>query len=101
MRVGLLLAADLSRRFGGDDKLLALFRGQALVSHAAAVMAQLSLDRRLAVVSSGEVERHLAGFDLVRNPAPENGQGVSLALGAAAAERLGATRLLVMRLICR
>ncbi len=52
MRVGLLLAAGLSRRFGGDDKLLTLFRGQALVRHAAAVMARLFLDRRMAVVSS-------------------------------------------------
>lgn len=96
MRVGLLLAAGLSRRFDGEDKLLAPFRGAPLVSHAAAVMAKLPLDHRLAVTSSVAVDALLSGFNCLRNPAPGRGQGSSLSIGAAAAHELGATRLLVM-----
>lgn len=96
MMVGLLLAAGRSRRFGDTDKLLAPLRGRAVLDHAADTMRRLPLDARFAVTASPDVEDRLADFRVVRNDAPEAGQGESLALGAAAARAWGATRLLVM-----
>lgn len=96
MIVGALLAAGRSQRFGADDKLLAPLHGKPLIAHAAATLAALPLDLRMAVVSSAEVEACLAGFTILRNDAPERGLSRSLACAAAAAIEAGATRLLIL-----
>lgn len=96
MKVGLLLAAGRSERFGTRDKLLAEVKGQPMVAHAASVLRRLSLDRLIAVTSSPAVAAELSGFRIVHNPSPDTGQGPSLAMGVDAASSLKTTRLLVM-----
>lgn len=95
MKVGLLLAAGQSSRFGDADKLMAPFRGCALVSHAASILRALPLDHLIAVSASEDVDRRLEGFSIIRNPAPEDGQSLSLSLGAQAALEMRAERLIV------
>jgi molybdenum cofactor cytidylyltransferase len=84
-RVGLLLAAGQSRRFGAADKLLAPLDGRPLVAHAAQAMRQAAFDHLIAVVSSHGVSQELAQFERV---VPEEGgpaQSASLRAGIAAA----------------
>lgn len=87
--VAVLLAAGLSRRYGGAGKLLAEFRGKPLVLHAAGTIAALPFSRRLAVCRRGDDELAAMldqlGFVVVRNPDPAQGMASSLALGVAAA----------------
>jgi molybdenum cofactor cytidylyltransferase len=98
--VVVLLCAGLSRRFGPGNKLLALVAGAPLVAHAAALCAELPFAARIAVVppADAELERLLTGFgfDLLVNPAPENGKDSSLRLGLARALALDARGILVM-----
>ncbi|MEO1136648.1 MAG: nucleotidyltransferase family protein [Pseudomonadota bacterium] len=95
MKVGLLLAAGRSRRFGDADKLTAPFKGRVLVAHAASVLKALPLDHLIAVSATDDVDRCLAGFSIIRNPAPEEGQGRSISLGAQAALEMRAERLII------
>ena len=91
----LMLAAGRSRRFGAADKLMAELGGRPLIAHAIAAQAGLAADR-VAVVGPDSGAAGLlaaAGFRLVVNPAPEKGQGGSLAQGAAA---VATGRVLVM-----
>ena len=91
----LMLAAGQSRRFGAADKLTALLHGQPVIGHILAAQAGLTA-KRVAVVGPDSAAAGLlsaAGFRLVVNPAPDSGQGASLALGAAA---VGCGRVLVM-----
>nr|WP_305888945.1 nucleotidyltransferase family protein [Parvularcula maris] len=90
------MAAGLSRRFGEEDKLLAPWRGKPLVSYAAKVLRSLPLDGLAAVVRSDAVARELGEIDHIHQPAPERGQGTSLAIGAAYAAEQQADRLLIL-----
>lgn len=87
--VAVLLAAGLSRRFGGPGKLLASFKGSPLALHAARTIAALPLSRRIAVCRSDDeqLSSMLAeiGFTVVRNPDAARGLASSLALGVEAA----------------
>lgn len=86
----LMLAAGRSRRFGAADKLMAPLGGRPLIAHAVAAQAGLPGDlvaERVAVVGPCCPAAGLltaAGFRLVVNERPDEGQGRSLALGAAA-----------------
>ena len=83
----LMLAAGRSRRFGAADKLMTGLAGRPLIAHAIAAQAGLAAERVAVVGPEGEAAGLLeaAGFALVVNPAPEEGQGGSLALGVKAA----------------
>jgi molybdenum cofactor cytidylyltransferase len=81
---GVLLAAGTSSRFGEENKLLAPLGGDPLVTHAARTLAAAPLNRLLAVVGHeadavrAAVER-VGGFDVVENPAHEDGQATTVA----------------------
>ncbi len=86
----ILLAAGLSRRHPGD-KLLAEYQGRPLIAHAAGTLAAIPFAARVAVIPPDAPGRAAPlaalGFETVVNPAPEDGQGASLRVGAAAAAR--------------
>jgi CTP:molybdopterin cytidylyltransferase MocA len=86
MIVGLLLAAGGARRFG-SQKLLAPFRGQPLVRHAAAALAS-AVDQTIAVVGrdGDDVGRSLAGVvdEIVENPDWSTGLASSVRRGIGA-----------------
>lgn len=65
IRTGLMLAAGASRRFGPDDKLLALFRDRPVIMHAAKAMRQTPLEHRIAVIANPDLRPFLSGFDVI------------------------------------
>lgn len=85
-----LLAAGPSKRFGRNDKLMALLDGEPLALHAARTIAGLAPGRRIAVCerADGPLAGRLAvlGYEVVVNPHPERGMSQSLARGIAAAD---------------
>ncbi|HVW92845.1 MAG TPA: nucleotidyltransferase family protein [Devosia sp.] len=95
----LLLAAGLSRRYGPEDKLAAPFAGRPLAAHAAETLAGLPLAEKYAVCASEEglvpAMLRASGFAILLNPAPEDGQGSSLAIGATYAASRNLDGLLV------
>ena len=99
MIVGLVLAAGSGQRFGGP-KQLAPFRGRPLVEHAVAALAGGGLDAVLVVLGAHadaiEDGADLRPADVVRSADWHEGQSRSLRAGVAAAERLGATAVVVV-----
>lgn len=83
MRVGLLLAAGASRRFGPEDKLLADLRGRPLAAHAAEAMRRTDLDGRIAVITTPALAPWLHGFRVIE--VTQGRQSDSLRAGLAAA----------------
>lgn len=97
MRLGaVLLAAGLSRRFGGENKLLADFSGRPLICCALDALLGLEAARRVAVVSDERVAAlcRARGVETILNPDPVRGQGHSIALGARALGDMDALLLL-------
>lgn len=93
--LGILLAAGASRRFGVEDKLLAPWRGGAIVGASAATLAKAGCDHLAAVVSSDSVAAALpAVFEVVRI-APGQEMSASFCAACLRAEELGAHRLLI------
>lgn len=83
-----VLAAGFSRRLPGEDKLLKLYRGQPLLAHALATVAEVGLGDAV-VVTGGAGERiaELAGpwrLRCVRNDDAAAGMGSSIAAGVRA-----------------
>lgn len=94
--LGILLAAGASRRFGVEDKLLALWRGAPLVATAARTLAKAGCDKLAAVVSSEAVAAALPPtFHAIRI---EPGLDMSASFRAACrfAEVQGGDRMLIV-----
>lgn len=89
-----LLAAGLSRRFGGS-KLDADLHGMPLGLHAATALAEIPFRARVAVTGRSRIDYAAHGFHVVTNDDPARGQSRSVALGVAAARTLGAAAVLV------
>lgn len=91
--VGMILAAGASRRFGPANKLLAPFRGQALVRHAADALQAAKVDELVAIVSDHEVGsvlpefHHIAGREMLSQ---------NIASGARWAKSRKANRLVIV-----
>ena len=84
----ILMAAGFSRRFGGQNKLLAPFRGKPLARHTLELVCGMGCFEKVFFVYADEAVAALAdGFEVtsVYNPAPEKGQGESARLGLTAA----------------
>ena len=81
----LLLASGLSSRFGTGDKLMANLDGLPVLARAAGALANRPVARRVAVVGTDQAARKAylktRDFEIVLNPAPEDGQGRTLAMG--------------------
>ena len=94
-RLGVLLAAGASRRFGPQDKLLAPYRGGALVRSAATSLLGAGCDAVLAIVSSVDVAAALPTGIEICSIAPGQPMAVSFhtAIDQAVARR--ARRLLI------
>ncbi|MCH2078224.1 MAG: nucleotidyltransferase family protein [Rhodobacteraceae bacterium] len=93
--VGILLAAGHSRRFGGNDKLLADFQGQPLACHAAQALIRADVTHLVAVVSSSTVADVLPGFERTFVEDGPREQSDSLKAGISRARDLSADRALV------
>jgi molybdenum cofactor cytidylyltransferase len=89
----MILAAGASRRFGRSNKLLAPFRGKALVLHAADALHMASVNKLLAVTSDPQVTALLPEFHHIPG---EKLLSQNIAHGAAWAKSQGAERLLVV-----
>ena len=78
-----LLAAGESRRFGRENKLLALYHGRPMIVHALETLGRLPCVRRMAVVSDAQVDALAkeAGFQTVLNGEVEQGISHSIHLG--------------------
>ena len=92
----ILMAAGLSSRFGGGNKLLAPFRGKPLVYHTLDLACTMGFEGIFIIYNDEEVARLARNAILnssktgvpvtaVYNPAPEKGQGESARLGVQAA----------------
>ena len=83
----ILLAAGLSRRMGGVDKLLLDYNGKPLLSRAIALMNSLPVYEKI-LVSTAERLKRVSVPDSVRvliNPSPKDGLSGSMCLGVKAA----------------
>jgi len=86
--IAILMAAGFSRRFGGENKLLAPFRGKPLARHTLDLVCGMGCFEKIFFVYADEAVAALAdglGVTAVYNPAPEKGQGESARLGLMAA----------------
>ena len=84
----LMLAAGLSRRMGGPNKLLQPYRGKPLLAHALENSREIDFSDRIVVTGrdSAKIEALAARFDFrcVYNPRFAEGLGASIAAGARA-----------------
>lgn len=97
MQVGLVLAAGHSRRFGEDDKLLALLNGRPLCSYAFETLNALGLETSFACVQNNQVAKIALAAGIKTVQVPQNAQhSDSLRTGLHMAKALGATQVLIM-----
>ncbi|OSP55993.1 NTP transferase domain-containing protein [Pseudoruegeria sp. SK021] len=95
IRVGLVLAAGQSWRFGSENKLLQLYNGLPLADHVADTFRAVPLDHRIVVVSDPQVAALFDGFDVVHLDDGTSEQSRSLRHGVRHAVHRGAERLLI------
>ena len=81
-----VLAAGLSRRFGETNKLLAMVNGKPLLTHALHSLNRGAFSARLAIIPENAAAIAAlcgnAGFECIKNSAPERGMAHSIALAA-------------------
>ncbi|WP_164881799.1 nucleotidyltransferase family protein [Paenirhodobacter populi] len=93
--LGVLLAAGASRRFGAQDKLLAMLHGTPLILHAARTLMAADCSETVVVVSSEAVAALLpAGMRSIR-VAPDQPMSMSFRAAVAHAQQCGAGRALI------
>ncbi|MFP4538043.1 MAG: NTP transferase domain-containing protein, partial [Dichotomicrobium sp.] len=82
----IVLAAGLSRRLPGENKLLKTYRGAPLVAHALTTVASLGLGNTVVVTGQDAQDvaalASAAGLRCIHNPAASEGMGASLSAGA-------------------
>ena len=88
----IVLASGLSHRFGKSDKLAADLCGKPVLNHVLDVAAQIEFGATLVVTNRSCVN----GWQVVRNPQPEAGQGFALSLGLETARKQGWKTALIM-----
>lgn len=93
----IILAAGLSRRFGDEDKLLAMVGHKPLAQHVTDALAPFAFSARYVVIGADAPQRLdvFKGYTAIINDAPHDGQWRSLRLGAKAALAGGASRALI------
>ncbi|MDB5677361.1 nucleotidyltransferase family protein [Sphingomonas bacterium] len=91
----ILLAAGKSARFGLSDKLTAMFLGQPLGMHAVTALEAVPFARRIVVKDGVELDYAARGYQVVRNPRPEDGLSLSVRLGVQAARGDGIEAVLI------
>jgi len=81
-----ILSAGLSVRYGEVDKLMENLGGKPLLAHAIDTAKSLPFAAFYGIVPHSSQRRrdlfHQAGFNVIDNPSPEKGQGLSLILAA-------------------
>ena len=93
-----ILAAGQSQRFGDQDKLAAMLGDRMLGLHVAQSLASFACERRVVVAPSHHAcTSHWTGlgYEIVANDQGADGQAVSVALAAKAAQQVGASALLI------
>jgi molybdenum cofactor cytidylyltransferase len=81
----IVLAAGLSRRFGDGDKLMAQVQDRPVIAHVLDTVRAAEVSQRVLVTRAESAVVELAdGFEVVVNPDPEAGMGLSIALGVQA-----------------
>jgi molybdenum cofactor cytidylyltransferase len=94
-----ILAAGASRRFGPDDKLAAILHRKMLGLHIADTMSDIAFGKAIVVTASQSQACapgwRGAGFEILTNPAADNGMSSSVALAATAAADAGSGALLI------
>ncbi|MEX6634500.1 nucleotidyltransferase family protein [Hyphococcus lacteus] len=83
-----VLASGLSKRFGRQNKLLAMLNGRPIAEYIADTIHKTEIRSRIVVVPNGEVMLsdifRKRNFQIVENQTAELGQGASLSLGVSA-----------------
>jgi molybdenum cofactor cytidylyltransferase len=90
-----LLAAGKSARFGLSDKLTEMFLGQPLGMHAVTALDAVPFAKRIVVKDGVDLDYAARGYDVVRNPRPEDGLSLSVRLGVQAARGDGIAAVLI------
>lgn len=93
-----ILAAGQSQRFGDQDKLATMLGEQMLGLHVAQSLTSFACARRVVVAPSNHacaVQWIRMGYEIIANDQGADGQAVSVALAAKAAQQAGASALLI------
>lgn len=90
-----LLAAGLSSRFGGANKLEQDFLGQPVGFHVVTALERIPFKNRIAVVDGVALDFASRGYDVIHNENPSRGMASSVHLGVARARDQGAAAVLI------
>lgn len=97
--IAALLAAGGSRRFGASNKLMEIWQGKPLITHAAAALRGLSAQHHIAICPPHEIVLHAllesSGFEICMNTKAGGGLSNSVRIAAQFAVRENADGLLI------